>query len=101
MAAIAERFYVSNTEIFRIRSIDRSQNLDVYLLDDLEKRPFEGIFSCEELVQTVLPEFFPVTMLRMRKKNVCQAKKNLVPWIGYPDREWKRKRRRRSSSSSS
>lgn len=75
MAAIVERFNVSNSEIFRIRSIDCSQNLDVYLLDDLEKRPFEGIFSCEELIQTVLPEFFPVTMLRMRKKTFVRRKK--------------------------
>ena len=52
-------YTVQNTiEIFKIRSIDTSQNPTTYYLEDLNGEPITGVFYRDELTPTHLPEFF-------------------------------------------
>ena len=77
-------YTVQNTiEIFKIRSIDTSQNPTVYYLEDLNGEPITGIFYRDELTPTHLPEFFHIDVLK--SKIVSGKKKYFVRWRGYPD----------------
>ena len=77
-------YAVQNTiEIFKIRSVDSSQNPTVYYLEDLNGDPITGVLYRDELTPTHLPEFFKIDVLK--SKTINGRKKYFVRWRGYPD----------------
>ena len=77
-------FTIQNTyEIFKIRSVDKTQKPAAYYLEDLNGEEIKGIFYREELVPVSLPELYDIKVLR--RKKVRGRTKYLVKWIGYPD----------------
>ena len=77
-------YTVQNTiEIFKIRSVNSSQNPTVYYLEDLNNEPVTGVFYREELIPTHLPEYFQIDVLKSRTIN--RRKQFFVRWRGYPD----------------
>ena len=76
-------YTVQNTwEIFRIRSVDKSQIPVIYYLEDLNKEPIIGVFYREELIKCSIPESFDIDVIR--SKRVSGRIKYLVRWRGYP-----------------
>lgn len=76
-------YNIQNTEeIFKIKQIDDSQTPTIFYLCDLAGEKVDGIFYRSELIKTLLPDHFPIRIL---KKKVVRGKNQyLVHWIGYP-----------------
>ena len=77
-------YFIQNTEeIFKIRKIDVSQKPTLYYLKDLAEDAIDGIFYRSELIKTLLPDQFPIRILK--KKKVSRGENRyFVEWIGYP-----------------
>lgn len=71
-------------EIFRIRSVDKSQNPTVYYLKDLADEDIDGVFYRDELTPTQIPDTFPIRILG--KKKINGRIKYRVTWVGYPEK---------------
>lgn len=77
-------YWPQNTEeIFKIQSVDNSQVIPTYSLIDLSGEKILGQFYAQELIETSLPEFFPIKILRRRRKT-DGSREYLVSWVGYP-----------------
>ena len=74
----------NSEEIFKIKSIDFSQNPTIYYLEDWEGEIVQGIFYHEELIPVTIPEFFHIYIIK--SKIIAGRKKYLVKWRGYPDK---------------
>ncbi|XP_063595418.1 uncharacterized protein LOC134772381 [Penaeus indicus] len=80
-------YEIQNTEeIFKIRQIDRRQNLIGYYLEDLSGEAIQGLFYREELIPTALPNSYPYKILSSRWNKTKRQREYLVHWIGYPDK---------------
>ena len=81
--AFRRGYTVQNTwEIFRIRSVDKSQTPVIYYLEDLNKEPILGLFYKDEIVKCSIPKTFDIDVIRSKK--VSGRTKYLVRWRGYP-----------------
>jgi len=78
-------FSQQNTEeIFRIKLIDKKQPIPGYILEDLSGEEISGVFYAEELVETVLPEFYPIKILRSRISKKKKQREFFVTFLGWP-----------------
>ena len=77
-------YFIQNTEeIFKIKKIDESQTPSLYYLNDLAGDVIDGIFYRSELIKTLLPDQFPIRILKKRKVLRGESR-YFVQWIGYP-----------------
>lgn len=61
-------YFIQNTEeIFKIKKIDQSQKPTLYYLKDLAGDAIDGIFYRSELIKTLLPDQFPIRILKKKK----------------------------------
>ena len=76
-------YTISNTEeLFRIKSVDKSQKIPVYYIEDLAGEDVKGIFYRDELIKTKLPEEFRVNILKSKVRKGVRS--YYVSWTGYP-----------------